>query len=534
MSALPSFATLFSGGELAGVGIRAAGLRPIWGIENNLEIAAVATANSFLPRYMNILDAHPTDFKRPDALHASPPCTSASNASQRVKGTKETELDIYFGEKVSDFISYLKPTIFTLENVWLYRNFEAFKLICETLEECGYNWSYQQVNAADYGTIVLCPLHDMPYQAEIANYAGKNFHRVTAPDIVASLVTMPLDDQAHHLAWDAAENLVRAILLDTAVGAVWRELVSGDKNRALIRIGRVVELLTNEGMSGLESMEDIDESIALLLRLCLAMPLIRTKLSIIKTETIQITLLKILSCMKATVSTSNSTTPTDRSLADGVQVISGSPCPLCRFKSVPQTRRRLILRAIRGRLIPPLPAPTPWIGWYQSIEDLIPSLPESEFAPWQIARLPDDIRQSVLVDGQNAHVNTGVPTLRYSDQPAFTISAGDRRAVTRALLLFGSGNTNFHDAKPGGGVRYADEPAHTVSSDGGGRVSRAWIDTGRVVTMTPRALARFQSVPDSYWLPDKVDLARRIVGNGVSCLMIQRIYEGLVPSSALL
>lgn len=339
-----TFATLFSGGELAGVGIRAAGYEHVWGIDNNQEVVEVAQTNGFTVGWGDILGVDPRKKKKVYALHASPPCTNASIASQRVKGSKETALDIALGEKVSEFIQVLKPHIFTLENVWLYRNFKAFNGICKTLSEMGYTWMACQLNAADFG--------------------------------------------------------------------------------------------------------------------------------------------------------------------------------------VPQTRRRLILRAVRSsKLLSPLPAPVPWVGWYSAIEDLIPDLPASEFAPWQMARLPEDIRQSVLVDGQNAHVNTGVPTLRFEDQPAFTVSAGGRRAHTRALLLPGSGNTNFRDAKPGGGVRYADEPAHVVSSGGGGRLSRAWLEEGRVVLMTPRALARFQSVPDSYWLPDKRDLARRIVGNGVPSLLMQRIYE---------
>jgi site-specific DNA-cytosine methylase len=43
--------------------------------------------------------------------------------------------------------------------------------------------------------------------------------------------------------------------------------------------------------------------------------------------------------------------------------------------------------------------------------------------------------------------------------------------------------------------------------------------------MTPRALARMQSVPDWYVLPGKVALACKIIGNGVPCLMMQRIME---------
>jgi DNA (cytosine-5)-methyltransferase 1 len=56
---------------------------------------------------------------------------------------------------------------------------------------------------------------------------------------------------------------------------------------------------------------------------------------------------------------------------------------------VPQTRRRLILRASREGWLPMLPAPVAWRGWYGAIEDLIPTLPESAFADWQLARLPD-------------------------------------------------------------------------------------------------------------------------------------------------
>ena len=58
------------------------------------------------------------------------------------------------------------------------------------------------------------------------------------------------------------------------------------------------------------------------------------------------------------------------------------------------------------------------------------------------------------------------------------------------------------------------------------RPTRAF-DGGRVVTMTPRALARFQSFPDSYVLPDSKTLAAKIIGNAVCPLGYQRIAEGL-------
>jgi DNA (cytosine-5)-methyltransferase 1 len=43
--------------------------------------------------------------------------------------------------------------------------------------------------------------------------------------------------------------------------------------------------------------------------------------------------------------------------------------------------------------------------------------------------------------------------------------------------------------------------------------------------MTPRALARFQSFPDWYELPERASLACRIIGNAVPPLLMQRVME---------
>ena len=47
---------------------------------------------------------------------------------------------------------------------------------------------------------------------------------------------------------------------------------------------------------------------------------------------------------------------------------------------------------------------------------------------------------------------------------------------------------------------------------------------GRVVRMTPRCLARFQSFPDEYELPSQ-GLAGKVIGMAVPPLMCQRIVE---------
>lgn len=167
---------------------------------------------------------------------------------------------------------------------------------------------------------------------------------------------------------------------------------------------------------------------------------------------------------------------------------------------VPQTRRRLILRAVRDRLLPTLPEAVPWVGWYAAIEDLIPTFPESQFAPWQLARLPGEISGDIL----------------NGDAPAMTMTAAQK---PRAWLV-------GEDSKIG--MVADDQPSMTLVSSHRSGNTRAWLSAGRVVKMTPRALARFQSFPDSYVLPDRASLACTVIGNAVPSLMMRRIVEQLI------
>jgi DNA-cytosine methyltransferase len=180
----------------------------------------------------------------------------------------------------------------------------------------------------------------------------------------------------------------------------------------------------------------------------------------------------------------------------------------------PQTRERLIMRAVAGGWMQadrPWPAPVRWRGWYEAIKDLISTLPASQFAPWQLARLPEDVRGYLLVgaggyDGNVVQAQAG--------SPSFTVTANNNQShQIRAFIVDGTPNGNGERIT----VRPADSPMFTVIS--GARAaggSRAWLSTGRVVALTPRALARFQGVPDTYALPDRKASACRIIGNGVA------------------
>jgi DNA (cytosine-5)-methyltransferase 1 len=365
---IKTFGTMFSGGEGAGVGLRAAGLHHVWGIEFDADIAAVAADNGFAVHVADVRQVDYAALPAVDWLHASPVCTRASVANS---GATEAQEDIDTAAAVVRALKAQSPQVFTLENVWQYRTFKAFTTITDALGQMGYFWTYDHCNSADF--------------------------------------------------------------------------------------------------------------------------------------------------------------------------------------AVPQTRKRLILRASRG-LLPWLPEPVPWVGWYAAIEDLLPTLPESKLAPWQLARLPDELRDSVLFSSNGNAESYGDHHADASD-PALSVTAqalGRARAVLIAKTAdkFGDGRREWSEQAQTIGAnehgskavlvagllnsesttltqRDGDEPAFTVTTSHNQRDARAWTGA-RVVSMTPRCLARFQSVPDDYRLPTKRTLAARVVGNMVPPLLMQRIAEGFL------
>lgn len=384
---MKTFASLFSGFGGADIGAMQAGLTPLWGVEYIPEIAAVANAN--LGNHImvaDILDLDPATFATVDVLHASPPCPNFSVAKA---GAVETPHDLAMAQKVAAFVTTLRPRVFTLENVWGYRNSQSWAVIRDALYEAGYWLNVEHVNAADFG--------------------------------------------------------------------------------------------------------------------------------------------------------------------------------------VPQTRKRMIVRAILGGWVPYLPAPVSWVGWYAAIEDLLPTLPESKLAPWQLARLPDDLRQSLLW-AHGPIADDEPPVMRQPDKPSMTL--GTTSGPYNAVLIKGGDASGTggrwravlvgNNANATSGARIlpdAGDPAATLRTDSGGRLQRAvlinsenagqewggirsWSSQAMtmstsstspkavfpfsVVAMTPRCLARFQSFPDWYELPIKKTLAARGIGNAVPPLLYQRIVEGLL------
>lgn len=77
----------------------------------------------------------------------------------------------------------------------------------------------------------------------------------------------------------------------------------------------------------------------------------------------------------------------------------------------------------------------------------------------------------------------------------------------------------------GWGVQSFTLAAMTVSD--AKKAVREWLTNGRIVQMTPRALARFQTFPDGYVLPSNKKLACYGIGNAVPPLLAKQVIESL-------
>jgi DNA-cytosine methyltransferase len=421
---MKTFATLFSGGGLADIGLKAAGLTPAWAIEHDAQIAEVYRANHGDHLITaGIEDVDPMTLEAVDLLWASPPC-QAHSVARSSKLPDRSDADI--GIDILRYVSTLMPRVVMIENVPPYLHSSACKQLIAGLFQYGYFVHCEVLNSADYG--------------------------------------------------------------------------------------------------------------------------------------------------------------------------------------VAQTRRRLIIRAVQGGFVPVLPVPEQWVGWYAAIEDLIPTLPESNFADWQLKRLDASVVKDMqisptfFIGGANKSQSfldfavenrPSIPGIRNSDEPMLAIPADSATNYGgRAFLIPGdnasndtvrmgdesvttiSAVSNKHqyrafilDGKPANyagdlQIMQEDEPIVTLTASQPRRPFRAWLvdvnnlsareatmrgdaepsftiaathmrrpvndpkawlASGRVVAMTPRALARFQSVPDSYILPDHKQLACKIIGNGVPSMLAEKL-----------
>jgi|GEM_PF-3955074 len=139
------------GSICSGMGMGLHGLgTPKWGIEYDEKIAQVyklnhPTSQIYVQPVESII---PSTLQDVDLIIATPSCQNASIA----KGESiEAPEDYRVGQAIAQIISTKLPKFFMLENVWGYRNFDAFKTIIAALNRNGYYLQYYHLNLADWG-----------------------------------------------------------------------------------------------------------------------------------------------------------------------------------------------------------------------------------------------------------------------------------------------------------------------------------------------------------------------------------------------
>jgi DNA (cytosine-5)-methyltransferase 1 len=158
---------------------------------------------------------------------------------------------------------------------------------------------------------------------------------------------------------------------------------------------------------------------------------------------------------------------------------------------VPQSRKRLWLVAWpAGELIMPYDGHSVQVGWWSAVSDLVDGLEDGKLANWQIRKLADArLPHIFMVHGDNKATVPYIP----AHQPCRTLGASSCGKNIQRIVMVAGGVT----------------------------------DCVIVKDMNMRCLARLQTVPDSYKLPDKKILAGKIIGNGVPCKQYASIARSL-------
>lgn len=193
---------------------------------------------------------------------------------------------------------------------------------------------------------------------------------------------------------------------------------------------------------------------------------------------------------------------------------------------VPQSRRRLILIAVKNGFIPSLPPKENHVGWYEAIKDKVHDLPECDLAPWQWKALPNEVREHLLLSQNYNNFSDGNVVLSQKDDPSFTLTSSQCGHVVRAILIENTGARSDRELQ----TRQADEPCWTIRSmghDGHWHRANALLQNARIVALDIACLARLQSFPDDFIFSGKKSLDGKGIGNSVPPLMMQKIAQSV-------
>lgn len=179
---------------------------------------------------------------------------------------------------------------------------------------------------------------------------------------------------------------------------------------------------------------------------------------------------------------------------------------------LPQSRKRLIMIASRVG-VPQFPFECrDRKGWYSAIADLLPTCCDSELAEWQIKileRFYSSIGKSSLMGGGHGTDRNLIPAF----VPWYLLPRGGGRLQSSRVYL---------EKEP--------SPTLRAMSRWGGSHLFDLVNGSVIKKTTPRCLARLQSFPDNYQLPDRTGLAVKIIGNAVPPLAMKAIARSVLLS----
>jgi site-specific DNA-cytosine methylase len=156
-----------------------------------------------------------------------------------------------------------------------------------------------------------------------------------------------------------------------------------------------------------------------------------------------------------------------------------------------QSRKRLLVRAVKGGKLPPLPSKQAPGDWFSLVEDLIASAPESEIPTWESERI-EAMKARGSLDGSKPIITMG-----------------------------GSAGKSVAAARNSGG------PAPTLKATPK-EVPRIIMPDGRVVKVTPRMMARLMGLPDTFSIPEHFGFAKTVLGNGIHGSVTEALIQPLV------
>ena len=519
----PTGISLFTGGGLCDIGMQK-WVTMVAGFELDEEIASHATSqlgHNVFPQ--DVRTANFRQYRGVDYVHASPPCTNASRANTN---GGETPLDLELAFATIRAIFETGCTIFTLENVWQYREFQSFHNILAFLKSDGWTVHYACYDAADFGVaqhrerLMLrawksragLPQVVATHGSKSASYQQSLFDAPTLPwigwyEAVADLLDSCPDSklapwQVRRLAAQYGENWLEAILQlgDSLIAG--GSLDSGSLDSGSLPLQEasdpagVVKATSKEATKALlVGGSGFDGKVA---------HCTQDEPAMVPTTTITPGAYRAVLVEETTCNSGKNigTRPPEE------------PAPT--VPATPTHRHRAVL--VEG----------------DACGERCPTtLPPPEHLSVPIGSGGGRVHRAILVE-TNGVGTERCPTVRADDEPSWTVRT-IRQDETRAVLVHGAIAVLVHGANAGSNGKRghdAEEPSFCLSASDCSSLRAIIRDlTIRVVSLTTRCLARLQSMPDDYILPEKRTLATKIIGNGVPCQMASAIFGTLFNDS---